>query len=161
MPPVCAVTCAAIPSWGSRFPSPSLCVWHQFHQWPVCSSAAITLDHSSPMSDIFLSVVHQIYKPNCLKFHISESYSKEGRLTHPLSGFLFKPRYHRVKSRHFSSCSPACAFSAPSQLLLSSLHTDVLITLAKRTNFPETTASLFSSADTHLVIWLINGTCGN
>ena len=86
------------------------------------------LDHISPMSAIFLSMVHQIYEPNYLKFHISQSCSKEGRLTHPLSGFLFKPHYHKVKSRHFTACSPAYAFSDPT------FHTGVPITLAKRTN---------------------------
>ena len=92
---------------------------------------------SHQFNECHISMVHQIYEPNYSKFHTFASCSKEGRLIHPLFGFLFKPHYHRVKSRCFTACSPAYIFSDPT------FHTHAAITLAKRTNFPKTRVSFF------------------
>lgn len=100
--------------------------------------AAITLGLYQPNEWIFLSMVHQIYGPNYLKFHISESCSKEGRLTYTLSGFLSQTHYHGVESGWFTARSPAHVFLDPT------FHTNVPIKLAKKTNFPETIDSFFS-----------------
>lgn len=93
MAPVSAVTCAGIFSWGSSFSS--LCTW-ELHQWPACNSLLQQrLNHLCLMSTIILSMAHHIYEPNYLKFPVSESCSKEGKLKHPLFGFFFFFKSHQ------------------------------------------------------------------
>lgn len=109
------------------------------------------LDLIHLMSTIFLSMAHHIYKPNYLKFPFSDSFSKEGRLTHIHSSdftlSLIKTKGIKMAFHH------AFAFSDHG------FHSCEPTALSKRNIFPETTV-FFSCSDMCLVIWHINGIGG-